>query len=141
MYCRNCGGQLTSPSNICNQCGVPSGLGNHYCPNCGHQVSELAVLCVHCNFPLSQPANPYGTMQKSRLIAGLLAILLGNLGIYNFYLGHTTKGVVQLILGTVGGILTFGIGSFAVWIWSLVEGIQLLTGSINYDARGVYLKD
>ena len=34
-----------------------------------------------------------------------------------------------------------GIGALAAWIWGLVEGIQILTGSINKDATGRPLGD
>ena len=48
---------------------------------------------------------------------------------YQAHLGYTAIGVVQLILG----ILTCGIVS---GIWGFVEGILILTGSINCDAQG-----
>ena len=34
--------------------------------------------------------------QKSKLVAGLLAFFAGTMGIHNFYLGYTTKGIIQL---------------------------------------------
>jgi TM2 domain-containing membrane protein YozV len=83
-----------------------------------------------------QPA--YGGMpgveQKSKIVAGILGILVGGLGIHRFYLGYTTIGVVQIIVT----ILTCGIGA----IWGLIEGILILVGStITTDAKGVPLKD
>ena len=56
------------------------------------------------------PTPPPGYHQKSRMAAGLLAILLGVLGVHNFYLGFTSRGVVQLVVSLVGGILTCGTG-------------------------------
>lgn len=50
--------------------------------------------------------------------AGILAILLGGLGVHKFYLGNTTAGIIQLCLG-----LCFGIGS----VIGIVEGIIYLT--------------
>ncbi len=35
---------------------------------------------------------------KSKIKAGLLAIFLGFLGVHNFYLGHKTKGIIQLLI-------------------------------------------
>lgn len=75
--------------------------------------------------------------QKSKLVAGLLGILLGSLGIHNFYLGFTGKAVAQLLIT----ILSCGILSVVSAIWGLVEGIQYLTGSLNVDANGNPLKD
>lgn len=81
---------------------------------------------------------PYGQPyieQKSRLVAGLLGIFLGGLGIHRFYLGHIGLGVVQLVLSLV----TFGIAS----LWGFIEGIMILCGAQMFraDARGVPLKE
>ncbi len=86
---------------------------------------------------------PAGYLQKSRLAAGLLAILFGALGIHNFYLGFTTRGVIQLVV-CIPGILLCGLGPIAAFIWGFVEGVQLLTAnspSRLYDANGVILRD
>lgn len=64
---------------------------------------------------------------RSRLVAGLLGIFLGWLGIHRYYLGYHGWGTIQLILG----ISTCGIS----WIWGLVEGIICLTGGMT-DADG-----
>jgi TM2 domain-containing membrane protein YozV len=76
-----------------------------------------------------------GGAPKSKLVAGLLGIVLGSLGIHRFYLGYTTIGIIQLVLG-LGGILTCGITTIAAAVWGIVEGIMILTGSINRDASG-----
>lgn len=81
-----------------------------------------------------------GTEQKSKLVAGLLGIFLGCLGIHRFYLGYNGLAIVQLILGLLG-IVTCGITSAASGIWGLIEGILILTGSINRDAQGKPLKE
>lgn len=76
-------------------------------------------------------------MQKSKIAAGILGILLGGLGVHNFYLGYTGKAVAQLLIS----ILSLGTLYFASYIWGLVEGIMILTGSIAVDGKGVPLKD
>ena len=83
--------------------------------------------------------------QKSKIAAGLFGIFLGAFGVHNFYLGYTGKAAGQLSM-TIVGLLTSccGIGVlliFAAEIWSLIEGILILTGSINTDARGINLRD
>lgn len=75
--------------------------------------------------------------QKSKLAAGLLGILIGALGIHNFYLGYTGKGIAQLLIS----VLSFGLLAFIPAIWGLIEGILILTGSINVDANGIPLTD
>ena len=69
---------------------------------------------------------------KQWIVAVLLAFCLGTLGIHNFYLGYTTKGIIQLVLTiTVIGIFVSG-------PWVLIELIMILmrSGSYGYDAQG-----
>ena len=75
--------------------------------------------------------------QKSKIAAGILGILLGGFGVHNFYLGYTGKAVAQLLLT----LLSAGFLATVSGIWGLIEGIMILTGSINTDANGVPLKD
>lgn len=70
---------------------------------------------------------------KSKLVAGILQIALGGLGIGRFYLGYTGIGVAQLLVT----VFTCGIGA----IWSIIDGIMILTGSVTTDANGVPLRD
>lgn len=87
---------------------------------------------------------PAGYAQKSRLAAGLLAITLGVLGIHNFYLGFSSKAVIQLVVALIGSIFTCGVAFFAVYIWAFIEGIQILSANSParlYDANGVILRD
>lgn len=130
MFCRNCGNQMDNLAAVCVKCGVPTGQGVNFCPNCGNQTAPGAVVCTSCGISLSQVIQ--GT-QKSKLTAGLLGIFLGGFGVHNFYLGYTTKGIIQIAVT----LITCGAGS----LWGLIEGIMILCGSINTDANGVSLKD
>ena len=56
-------------------------------------------------------------MQKRRLAAGLLGILLGTLGIHNFYLGFTTRGVIQLLVSLIGACVFRVVWIFTVFQW------------------------
>ncbi|MDD6216564.1 MAG: NINE protein [Roseburia sp.] len=131
MYCRNCGQQYaTDEAVMCVKCGVQKGTGNNFCPQCGQPTPPNSVVCLNCGVSLQN----YGMQpQKSKMAAGLLGIFLGGWGIHNFYLGNTTRGIIQIIVT----IVTCGIGA----IWGLVEGIMILTGAINTDAKGNPLKD
>ncbi len=75
-------------------------------------------------------------VRKSKYIAGLLGILLGWLGLHNFYLGFTGKAFAQLLI-TVVSLGTLGWISL---IWGMVEGIRCLTGSIMLDSRNLMLR-
>lgn len=78
---------------------------------------------------------PPGYIPKSKVAAGILGILLGSLGIHNFYLGFKGKAIAQLLIT----LLTCGFGAAITSIWGLVEGIIILTSSVYYDAYGVPL--
>lgn len=87
---------------------------------------------------------PVGYVQKSRLAAGLLAILFGTFGVHNFYLGYKTRAIIQLVGTLAGGIITCGIAPIGIAIWALVEGILILSATSPdrmYDGNGVILKD
>ncbi|MHA7305243.1 TM2 domain-containing protein [Arthrobacter sp. TMN-49] len=81
----------------------------------------------------------YGTEQKSKIVAGILGILLGSLGIHNFYLGKTKIALIQLLVS----VLSLGFLAPFMGIWGLVEGILILVGNEGYrtDAKGIPLKD
>jgi TM2 domain-containing membrane protein YozV len=140
MYCRNCGSVIDQNAAVCVKCGFQNGVGQNYCPNCGAETAPGAYACMRCGIALPPPPPPYGYYnpeQKSKLAAGLLGIFLGTLGIHNFYLGYTGKAVAQLLIT----VLTLGIGSIVTWVWGLVEGIMILTGSIAVDGKGVPLRE
>ena len=72
-------------------------------------------------------------------MAGLLGIFLGGMGVHNFYLGYSSKGFIQVCL-FFGGILTFGLSTFIASLWGFVEGVLLLSGSIERDGDDQLLK-
>lgn len=129
MFCKNCGNQMDNAAVVCVKCGVQAGMGANFCPNCANQTAPGAAVCTSCGVALAQPIMGE---QKSKMVAGLLGIFLGGLGIHNFYLGNTGKGIAQIVLN-----FCCGIGA----IWGLIEGIMILCGSIKTDAKGVPLKD
>ena len=65
---------------------------------------------------------------KQKIVAGLLGVLLGGLGVHHFYLGSTMAGVIELIATFV----TCGVASLV----GLIEGILILVMSdADFDAR------
>lgn len=120
-----------------------------YCKNCGSQLEEGSKFCSNCGSNIDSTNNSstinYDTTNvnvnsKSKIAGGLLGIFLGYLGVHNFYLGYTSKGVAQLLLTLIGWILC-GIGPVVAGVWGLIEGILILTGSIDKDADGNPLSD
>jgi TM2 domain-containing membrane protein YozV len=133
------------------------------CPTCGRETQDQTKYCGFCGGEMNKPTskkeqpiepevmdekdvkrkqsqsfNPQSE-PKSKLVAGLLAIFVGSLGIHNFYLGYTNRGVLQLLLSTVGSLVI--IGPIIAGVWGLIEGIQILIGEINVDANGKPLRD
>ena len=78
--------------------------------------------------PGGQPAPSSFPKEQTdkKLVSGILAILLGWLGVHKFYLGYTVEGVIMLVVG-IGGFLLCGIPTTAVWVIGVVEGILYLT--------------
>ena len=94
---------------------------SNLCPQCGAQVDASASKCEYCGAAIApapaaaQPAQPVQTVQtvyvqqpavnneranwpiKNKIVAGILAILLGGIGIHKFYLGQTGKGIMYLL--------------------------------------------
>jgi len=70
---------------------------------------------------------------NKKILAGVLAIVLGAFGIHKFILGYQKEGIILLAITLVGFVLMcIGIGVFIVWITGLiglVEGIIYLTKS------------
>ena len=81
-----------------------------------------------------QPAygQPVVGAPKQWIVALLLAFFLGPLGIHNFYLGYTTKGIIQLVISlTAVGLIVTG-------IWAFIDFIMIIMRSGPYatDAQG-----
>jgi TM2 domain-containing membrane protein YozV len=66
---------------------------------------------------------------EKKMVAGILGILLGCLGIHKFYLGMNKEGLIMLLVTIVGGALTCGIGVSVMGVIGLIEGIMYLTKS------------
>ena len=136
MYCKNCGNPIDPNAAVCLNCGCAKGTGLSYCANCGQPVAPGAAVCTNCGFATNQVAVP-NPNAKSKLVAGLLGIFLGCFGVHNFYLGYTGKAVAQVLIS----VLSCFTLSFVSGVWGLVEGIMILCGNINKDAKGNLLKD
>lgn len=74
--------------------------------------------------------DPYGRpySNKSKIVAGVLQLFLGGLGIGRFYTGHIGMGIAQLL--TCGGL----------GVWSLIDGIIFLVSDQRTDSDGRILR-
>ena len=69
------------------------------------------------------------TGNNKKVLAGVLAILLGGFGIHKFVLGYTKEGVILLAATIILGVLSFGLLSWLIWVFTLIEGVIYLTKS------------
>jgi TM2 domain-containing membrane protein YozV len=90
IFCRSCGGIIKKEAEVCPKCGV-------------RQHSVPGVM-------------PSG---KNRIVAAILAIILGDFGIHKFYLGKNGQGIIYLIFCWTG----------IPWLIGIVEGIIYLLAS------------
>ena len=70
--------------------------------------------------------------RHGQLIAALLGIVFGAVGLHRFYLGFWGFGIAQIAV-------TFITGGFGV-MWGFIEGVLIFTGHIYKDAKGRHLK-
>ena len=107
--CSQCGAALEGDSKFCKYCGTNNGINEE--TNNQSQYQEPVY-----SRPTMQSAETVGTKVpvKSKVTAGILAILLGGLGIHKFYLGKIFQGILYIlfcwtyipaIIGVIEGII------------------------------------
>ena len=75
--------------------------------------------------------------ESKRMVAGILGIFLGSIGIHKFYLGYTTEGVIWIVASVFVWVMSLIlscliIGAFTFWIpfiIAFVEGLIYITKS------------
>ena len=113
---------------------------SRYCTKCGAINDDTAQYCSNCQAPLTPMSTGYQPMQAvnpgavtdwkamggdKKILAGILAIVVGSLGVHKFILGYTTEGLIMLLVT----VLTCGIAGIVMSVVGIVEGIMYLTKS------------
>lgn len=107
----------------CPCCNVPVPFDASKCPGCGASVQPP---------PVSQPMMPQAPIvnrpapvdQRNRIVYIVPGLLLGCLGIHDFYAGRNGRGAAQLLitvfLGWIGGWIV-------TEIWALIDIVTVTT--------------
>jgi len=93
-----------------------------FCKNCGKEIDDKASVCVNCGVSVIQPNQ---SLDKSRITAGIFALLLGGLGVHKFYMGKIGMGILYLVF----------CWTFVPSIVGFIEGIVFLTESDESFAK------
>lgn len=124
MYCFNCGAEVYEDDNFCPYC------GQRLKDNSTKKVEVEKDIFVEAEEIKDEPTNTStityenanATEPKSgkdKLLAGILAITLGDFGVHNFYMGRIARGVLGALFWwtCIPGIIGF------------IEGIVILLGT------------
>lgn len=103
------------------------GPDEKFCQECGSLIRANAEICPRCGVRQATGL----PMGKSRGIFIILGILLGLLGIHNFYAGYYGRGTSQLIL-TVTLSWLFYLGAIITGVWVVIE---LITVKVDADGN------
>ncbi len=85
-----------------------------YCKGCGQEIHEKAEICTKCGVRQVSARS-----DKDKTTAGILALLLGSIGVHKFYMGNSGMGILYLLF----------CWTFIPAIIAFVEGIIYLTES------------
>ena len=115
-----------------------------FCTNCGQEIDGRRKKCIYCGKDIKSDKSiinhdinketkvENSAIGKSRVLAGITAILFGYLGVHNLYFGFNSKGIAQLLIT----LLSFGNLYFISAIWALFDAFMLFSRKINIDGYG-----
>ena len=110
-----------------------------FCKYCGAEIEENSVYCSKCGRKLDNSEGYQDTFQENginiggqikgryKIVAGILALFLGDFGLQHFYLGNKGAGIASCIFFWTGIPAIIG----------LVQGILILLESDEEFAKRI----
>lgn len=91
-----------------------------FCSECGSLINAKAEICPKCGVrqmapPTASPLGHTSASGKNKVVAGVLALLLGGLGVHKFYLGKGFQGLMYLL-----------------FCWTFIPALIGLVEGLNY---------
>ena len=130
IFCPKCGVQNADFAQTCSQCQATlPAIGTGYQEQSSHQPPYQPGY-----EPIQQPAPLYGQSQMQdwkqvgadkKIVAGILGIVIGGLGIHKFILGYQKESLIMLLVSVLSCFMLAGV----MHVIGIVEGIIYLTKS------------
>lgn len=92
-----------------------------FCSECGSIINAKAEICPKCGVrqmaaPSTSPFGQTTANGKNKVVAGVLGLFLGGLGVHKFYLGKGFQGILYLVF----------CWTFIPALFGLIEGLNYL---------------
>ena len=133
MRCSSCGSEIADGAKFCTSCGCSVAAPQHPTSSGGANPNVNVQIVMQNGVDHGSSGGRKGNQlplersDKSMGIYVVLAILLGWIGIHNFYIGRTGPGIAQLLMTVLSG----GLLLIPAWIWACIDIF-----TIQYDADG-----
>lgn len=141
----------------CKYCHEPiTRLDKDVCPFCGgiHPLDGTDTSTQDVTKVMEQIEKPVDLKHRKRIVAFLLAVILGIFGLHHFYIGKMKRGLISLgisaiLIGGIGSLIFFVawaspfaylIPYFVVEAFMLVVGISYLLRHDIVDVNGEFLE-
>lgn len=130
MFCHNCGKELENDATVCINCGATvihqdSKKTTDYKDNGkSFDVESSSSRSNKYRDEYASSRSVVESNRKSIVLAGILNLFLPGVG--RLYLGYVGLGLAQFFTSCV----------YVGAVWSFVDGILMLTGSVKVDGQG-----
>ena len=104
MSCTNCGEAMNNNQSVCLKCGVKVGDGFSFCKECGAKTNPNAEVCLSCGVSLKKNGKCSNLNGQDKVTMIIVCLFLGGIGIHNFMMGETKKGVFKIIMAFCCGL-------------------------------------